>query len=80
MYLLVNALPTDKLNTLSNSLNWWKDIQNYHSKQIRNHLQVKTSQDVSKVSKVPSLGYAETVEAVFATGPRPLRRLSRASR
>ncbi|KAL0884072.1 hypothetical protein ABMA27_016096 [Loxostege sticticalis] len=44
------------------------------------YLLVKTSQDVSKVSKVPSLGYAETVEAVFATGPRPLRRLSRASR
>ncbi|XP_028163860.1 proton-coupled amino acid transporter-like protein pathetic isoform X2 [Ostrinia nubilalis] len=43
-------------------------------------LLVKTSQDVSKVSKVPSLGYAETVEAVFATGPQPLRRFSRASR
>ncbi|XP_061705979.1 proton-coupled amino acid transporter-like protein pathetic [Cydia pomonella] len=44
------------------------------------YLLVKTSQDVSKVAKVPSLGYAETVEAVFATGPRPLRRLSKASR
>lgn len=42
--------------------------------------QVKTSQDVSRVTKVPSLGYAETVEAVFATGPKPLRKLSRASR
>lgn len=43
-------------------------------------LKVKTSQDVSKVTKVPSLGYAETVEAVFATGPQPLRKLSRAMR
>lgn len=44
------------------------------------YLLVKTSQDVSRVSKVPSLGYAETVEAVFATGPKPLRRFSRFSR
>ncbi|XP_050672675.1 proton-coupled amino acid transporter-like protein pathetic [Leptidea sinapis] len=44
------------------------------------YLLVKTSQDVSRVSKVPSLGYAETVEAVFATGPRPLRKFSKASR
>ncbi|XP_045521354.1 proton-coupled amino acid transporter-like protein pathetic [Pieris brassicae] len=44
------------------------------------YLLVKTSQDVSRVSKVPSLGYAETVEAVFATGPRPLRKISTASR
>lgn len=44
------------------------------------YLLVKTSQDVSRVSKVPSLGYAETVEAVFATGPRPLRKISRAAR
>ncbi|XP_047545681.1 proton-coupled amino acid transporter-like protein CG1139 isoform X1 [Vanessa atalanta] len=41
------------------------------------YLLVKTSQDVCRVSKVPSLGYAETVEAVFATGPRSLRKLSR---
>ncbi|XP_052758364.1 proton-coupled amino acid transporter-like protein CG1139 isoform X1 [Galleria mellonella] len=44
------------------------------------YLLVKTSQDVSKVSKSPSLGYAETVEAVFATGPQPLRKVSKASR
>ncbi|XP_038213588.1 proton-coupled amino acid transporter-like protein pathetic [Zerene cesonia] len=44
------------------------------------YLLVKTSQDVSRVSKVPSLGYAETVEAVFATGPRPLRKIATASR
>nr|XP_034825408.1 proton-coupled amino acid transporter-like protein CG1139 [Maniola hyperantus]XP_034825409.1 proton-coupled amino acid transporter-like protein CG1139 [Maniola hyperantus]XP_034825410.1 proton-coupled amino acid transporter-like protein CG1139 [Maniola hyperantus] len=44
------------------------------------YLLVKTSQDVCKVTKVPSLGYAETVEAVFATGPRPLRKLSKAMR
>ncbi|CAG9563239.1 unnamed protein product [Danaus chrysippus] len=44
------------------------------------YLLVKTSQDVSRVTKVPSLGYAETVEAVFATGPQPLRKLSRAMR
>ncbi|KAM3968164.1 proton-coupled amino acid transporter-like protein acs [Aphomia sociella] len=44
------------------------------------YLLVKTSQDVSKISKIPSLGYAETVEAVFATGPRPLRRVSKFSR
>lgn len=43
-------------------------------------LLVRTSQEVSRVSKVPSLGYAETVEAVFATGPQSLRRISRASR
>lgn len=42
--------------------------------------QVKTSQEVSKVTRVPSLGYAETVEAVFATGPQQLRKASRASR
>ncbi|XP_049864918.1 proton-coupled amino acid transporter-like protein pathetic [Pectinophora gossypiella] len=41
------------------------------------YLLVKTSQEVSRVSKVPSLGYAETVEAVFVTGPRPLRKMSR---
>ncbi|XP_028033263.1 proton-coupled amino acid transporter-like protein pathetic [Bombyx mandarina] len=44
------------------------------------YLLVKTSQDVSRVAKVPSLGYAETVEAVFATGPQTLRKFSRASR
>ncbi|XP_047989742.1 proton-coupled amino acid transporter-like protein CG1139 isoform X2 [Leguminivora glycinivorella] len=44
------------------------------------YLLVKTSQDVSKVAKMPSLGYAETVEAVFATGPKSFRRLSKASR
>ncbi|KAJ0179448.1 hypothetical protein K1T71_005160 [Dendrolimus kikuchii] len=44
------------------------------------YLLVKTSQDVSRVTKVPSLGYAETVEAVFATGPQPLRKISKASR
>ncbi|KAL4714446.1 hypothetical protein ACJJTC_017741 [Scirpophaga incertulas] len=44
------------------------------------YLLVKTSQDVSRVSRVPSLGYAETVEAVFATGPQSLRKISRASR
>ncbi|XP_045491993.1 proton-coupled amino acid transporter-like protein pathetic [Colias croceus] len=44
------------------------------------YLLVKTSQDVSRVSKVPSLGYAETVEAVFATGPRRLRKIATASR
>ncbi|XP_053600218.1 proton-coupled amino acid transporter-like protein CG1139 [Plodia interpunctella] len=44
------------------------------------YLLVKTSQDVAKVTKVPSLGYAETVEAVFATGPQPLRKVSKASR
>ncbi|KAJ8727096.1 hypothetical protein PYW08_015493 [Mythimna loreyi] len=44
------------------------------------YLLVKTSQEVSRVSRVPSLGYAETVEAVFATGPQRLRKVSRASR
>ncbi|XP_026747329.1 proton-coupled amino acid transporter-like protein pathetic [Trichoplusia ni] len=44
------------------------------------YLLVKTSQEVSKVTRVPSLGYAETVEAVFATGPQQLRKASRASR
>lgn len=44
------------------------------------YLLVKTSQDVCRVSKVPSLGYAETVEAVFATGPRSLRKFSKAMR
>ncbi|CAK1551927.1 unnamed protein product [Leptosia nina] len=44
------------------------------------YLLVKTSQDVSRVTKVPSLGYAETVEAVFATGPRCVRKISTASR
>ncbi|XP_013175443.1 PREDICTED: proton-coupled amino acid transporter 4-like [Papilio xuthus] len=44
------------------------------------YLLVKTSQDVARVSKVPSLGYAETVEAVFATGPRSLRKLSKTAR
>ncbi|KAI5634342.1 transmembrane amino acid transporter protein domain-containing protein [Phthorimaea operculella] len=43
-------------------------------------LLVKTSQEVSRVTKVPSLGYAETAEAVFATGPRPLRKFSRSIR
>ncbi|XP_073966166.1 proton-coupled amino acid transporter-like protein pathetic [Choristoneura fumiferana] len=43
-------------------------------------LLVKTSQEVSRVTKVPSLGYAETVEAVFKTGPTPLRRYSKFSR
>ncbi|XP_026326528.1 proton-coupled amino acid transporter-like protein pathetic [Hyposmocoma kahamanoa] len=43
-------------------------------------LLVKTSQEVAKVSKVPSLGYAETAEAVFATGPRQLRKFSRSIR
>ncbi|XP_068627844.1 proton-coupled amino acid transporter-like protein pathetic isoform X2 [Battus philenor] len=44
------------------------------------YLLVKTSQDVSRISKVPSLGYAETVEAVFATGPQCLRKMSRTAR
>ncbi|CAG9792100.1 unnamed protein product [Diatraea saccharalis] len=44
------------------------------------YLLVKTSQEVSRVSRVPSLGYAETVEAVFATGPPTFRKFSRASR
>lgn len=44
------------------------------------YLLVRTSQDVSKVSKVPSLGYAETLEAVFATGPQRLRKFSRGAR
>ncbi|CAK1578543.1 unnamed protein product [Parnassius mnemosyne] len=44
------------------------------------YLLVKTSQDVAKITKVPSLGYAETVEAVFATGPQCLRKLSRTAR
>lgn len=44
------------------------------------YLLVKVSQDVSKVSKVPSLGYAETLEAVFATGPVPLRPFSKSAR
>ncbi|KAG6450761.1 hypothetical protein O3G_MSEX006741 [Manduca sexta] len=44
------------------------------------YLLVKTSQEVSKVAKAPSLGYAETIEAVFAHGPQPLRKLSRSSR
>ncbi|XP_075972277.1 proton-coupled amino acid transporter-like protein pathetic isoform X2 [Anticarsia gemmatalis] len=44
------------------------------------YLLVKTSQEVSRVTKVPALGYAETVEAVFATGPQPLRKMSKASR
>lgn len=44
------------------------------------YLLVKTSQEVSRVTKVPSLGYAETVEAVFATGPPKLRKLSKAAR
>ncbi|CAB3228536.1 unnamed protein product [Arctia plantaginis] len=44
------------------------------------YLLVKTSQEVSRVTKVPSLGYAETVEAVFATGPHPLRKMSKAAR
>ncbi|PZC82540.1 proton-coupled amino acid transporter-like protein CG1139 isoform X1 [Helicoverpa zea] len=44
------------------------------------YLLVKTSQEVSRVTRVPSLGYAETVEAVFATGPPPLRKISRGAR
>ncbi|XP_041972790.1 proton-coupled amino acid transporter-like protein CG1139 isoform X4 [Aricia agestis] len=43
-------------------------------------LLVKTSQEVSRVSRVPSLGYAETVEAVFATGPPRLRGMAKAMR
>ncbi|CAH2062920.1 unnamed protein product, partial [Iphiclides podalirius] len=44
------------------------------------YLLVKTSQEVSRVSKVPALGYAETVEAVFATGPQCLRKVSKTAR
>lgn len=43
-------------------------------------LQVRTSHQVCKKAKVPSLGFAETAEKVFETGPMNLRKYSYAAR
>lgn len=37
-------------------------------------LQVKTSQEVCRRSKIPSLGYTETAEKVFEIGPHGTRK------
>ncbi|GAB0094803.1 proton-coupled amino acid transporter-like protein CG1139 [Sergentomyia squamirostris] len=44
------------------------------------HILVKTSHDVCKKGKVPSLGFAETCEKVFELGPRPVQRFSNAAK
>uniref|UniRef100_A0A1L8DEV4 Putative amino acid transporter n=1 Tax=Nyssomyia neivai TaxID=330878 RepID=A0A1L8DEV4_9DIPT len=44
------------------------------------HILVKTSHQVCKKGRVPSLGFAETVEKVFALGPVPLQRFSNAAK
>lgn len=37
------------------------------------HILVKTSHDICKVARVPSLSFSETAEKVFEYGPQPLR-------
>ncbi|XP_055698941.1 proton-coupled amino acid transporter-like protein CG1139 isoform X2 [Phlebotomus papatasi] len=44
------------------------------------HILVKTSHDVCKKGRVPSLGFAETVEKVFALGPQPIQKFANASK
>lgn len=42
--------------------------------------QVKTSHDICKKAKIPSLGFSETAEEVFRHGPPALRGWSRFAR
>lgn len=44
------------------------------------YLQVKTSHGVCRKAKVPSLGFAETAEKVFETGPPALRKYANFAR
>lgn len=44
------------------------------------YMLVKTSQEVCKVVKKPSLGYSETVEEVFASGPAKIQPYARFAR
>lgn len=47
---------------------------------FRLQLQVKTSHQVCRKAKVPSLGFAETAEKVFETGPMSIRKYSNSAR
>jgi hypothetical protein len=43
-------------------------------------LQVKSSQELCKRQKIPSLDFAETAEAAFKNGPLALQKFSTAAR
>lgn len=42
----------------------------------QNFFQVSASQRVCVRTKIPSLGYADTVKVVFEGGPKPLRKFA----